>query len=165
MNCGGKVYLAPPLDKTNSTYYPHLPTGVDQHSTNEPPSLANSTTTTSEGRSPNTNPTPLDRGVHINKSPTTNASTTHTPPTSTNQSSTQPSQPAPNLCTPNSNGPREIHDHSQMLLCVFKEDSKKEKCYHVEDFAGLCPVWLIIKFSIAPSGASKDKRMYSFSKS
>jgi hypothetical protein len=51
-----------------------------------------------------------------------------------------------------------------MLLRVFKEDGMKEKCYHVEDFAGLYPVWPIIKFSMAPSGASKDERMNSISK-
>jgi hypothetical protein len=38
----------------------------------------------------------------------------------------------------------------------------KEKCYHVEDFAGLYPVWPIIEFSMAPTGASKDERMNSF---
>jgi hypothetical protein len=46
---------------------------------------------------------------------------------------------------------------------VFKEDGTKKKCYHVEDFAGLYPVWPIIEFSMAPSGASKDKRMNYFS--
>jgi hypothetical protein len=56
-----------------------------------------------------------------------------------------------------------IHDCSQMLLRVFKEDNTKEKCYHAEDFAGLYPVWPIIEFSMAPSGASKDERMNSFS--
>ncbi len=40
----------------------------------------------------------------------------------------------------------------------------KEKCYHVEDFAGLYPVWPIIEFSMAPTGTSKDERMNSFSK-
>jgi hypothetical protein len=139
--------LAPPPYKNNLTYYPNLPTGKDQHSTNKSFSLENSTTTTSEVGSPTTNPTPPDRGVHIYVSPTTIASTTHLPPTSTNQSSTKPSQSAPNLgmgCNPNSNGPREIHNCSQMLLRVFKEDGTKEKCYHVEDFAGLYPVWPII---------------------
>jgi hypothetical protein len=51
-----------------------------------------------------------------------------------------------------------------MLLRVFKEDGMKEKCYHIEDFAGLYPVWPIIEFSVAPTGTSKDKRMKFFSK-
>ncbi len=40
----------------------------------------------------------------------------------------------------------------------------QEKCYHVEDFAGMYPVWPIIDSSMAPTGASKDERMNSFSK-
>jgi hypothetical protein len=31
--------------------------------------------------------------------------------------------------------------------------------FHVKDFAGLFPVWLIIEFALAPSGAAKDKKM------
>jgi hypothetical protein len=40
----------------------------------------------------------------------------------------------------------------------------KEICYHVSDCAGLYPVWPIIKFSMAPTGAAKDKRMNLFTK-
>ncbi len=36
--------------------------------------------------------------------------------------------------------------------------------YHVVDFAGLYPVWLIIKFSMLPTGALKDDRMTSSTK-
>jgi hypothetical protein len=115
--------LAPPPDKNNSTYYPDSPTGINQHSTNKSPSLENSTTRISEGGSPTTNPTPPDRDVCINKSPATILPITHMPTTSTDLSSRKPSQPAPNLvvgCDPNSDGPREIHDCSQMLcVCVF----------------------------------------------
>jgi hypothetical protein len=32
------------------------------------------------------------------------------------------------------------------------------------DFAGLYPVWPIVKFSMAPNGATKDERMKSFIK-
>ena len=34
--------------------------------------------------------------------------------------------------------------------------------FHVEDFAGLFPVWPIIEFSLAPSGTSKDERMMQY---
>ncbi len=31
--------------------------------------------------------------------------------------------------------------------------------FHIEDFASLFPVWPIVELTLAPSGASKDKRM------
>jgi hypothetical protein len=65
---------------------------------------------------------------------------------------------------PNGECPKEIHDRSQLLLQVYSEDNMKETCYHVEDFAGLYPIWPIIEFSMAPTGNSKDKRMNSFFK-
>jgi hypothetical protein len=40
----------------------------------------------------------------------------------------------------------------------------KETSYHVTDFAGLYPVWPIIKFSMSPTGNTKDERMSSFTK-
>jgi hypothetical protein len=40
----------------------------------------------------------------------------------------------------------------------------KETSYHVSDFAGLYPAWPIIEFSMAPTGAAKDKRMNLFTK-
>jgi hypothetical protein len=40
----------------------------------------------------------------------------------------------------------------------------KETSYHVSDFDGLYPVWPIIEFSMAPTGAAKDKRMNLFTK-
>ncbi len=40
----------------------------------------------------------------------------------------------------------------------------KETSHHVSDFAGLYPVWPIIKFSMAPTRATKDKRMNLFTK-
>jgi hypothetical protein len=51
-----------------------------------------------------------------------------------------------------------------MLFRVFNDDGMKEIRYHVSDFAGLYPVWPIIKFSMAPMGAAKDKRMNLFMK-
>jgi hypothetical protein len=38
----------------------------------------------------------------------------------------------------------------------------KETAYHVIDFAGFYPIWPIVEFSMAPTGASKDERMASF---
>ncbi len=40
----------------------------------------------------------------------------------------------------------------------------KEIAYHVTDFAGFYPVWPIVEFSMAPTGATKDERMTSFIK-
>ena len=40
----------------------------------------------------------------------------------------------------------------------------KESCYHVTNFAGFYPVWRIVEFSMAPTGATKDERMSSFIK-
>ncbi len=59
---------------------------------------------------------------------------------------------------------KEVHDRTNMLFQVFSNNRMKEICYHVSDFAGLCPVWPIIEFSTAPTGAAKDKRMNSFTK-
>ena len=40
----------------------------------------------------------------------------------------------------------------------------KEFSYHVTNFVGLYLVWLIVEFSMAPTGATKDERMTSFIK-
>ncbi len=40
----------------------------------------------------------------------------------------------------------------------------KETSYHVTDCAGLYPVWPIIEFSMAPTGAAKDKKINLFTK-
>ncbi len=59
---------------------------------------------------------------------------------------------------------KEVHDCTNMLFRVFSDNGMKETSYHVSDFAGLYPVWPIIEFSMAPTGAVKDKRMNSFTK-
>jgi hypothetical protein len=59
---------------------------------------------------------------------------------------------------------KEVHDRTNMLFRVFNNDGMKEICYHVSDFAGLYPVWPIIKFSMAPMGVAKDKRINLFTK-
>jgi hypothetical protein len=38
----------------------------------------------------------------------------------------------------------------------------RETAYHVIDFAGFYPIWPIVEFSMAPTGAKKDERMTSF---
>jgi hypothetical protein len=57
-----------------------------------------------------------------------------------------------------------IYDQYQKLYRVFSEDGMKKTAYHVTDFAGFYPVWPIIEFSMAPTGATKDKRMTLFIK-
>jgi hypothetical protein len=74
-------------------------------------------------------------------------------------------EPEPKEASPMSESrPSEIHDRDQMLYHVFSKDGMKEIAYHVTDFAGLYPVWPIVEFSMAPSGATKDERMTSFIK-
>ncbi len=51
-----------------------------------------------------------------------------------------------------------------MFYPVFSNDRMKESEYHVTNFAGFYPVWPIVEFSMAPNGATKDKRMSSFIK-
>ncbi len=47
---------------------------------------------------------------------------------------------------------------------MFSEDGTKETSYYVTNFAGLYPVWPIIKFSMSPTGNTQDKRMSSFTR-
>jgi hypothetical protein len=51
-----------------------------------------------------------------------------------------------------------------MLYWVFSDDGMKETVYHLTNFAGFYPVWLIVGFSMAPNRATKNKRMPSFIK-
>jgi hypothetical protein len=59
---------------------------------------------------------------------------------------------------------REIYDRDQKLYRVFSNDGLKETAYHVIDFAGFYPIWPIVEFLMAPTGASKDKRMALFTR-
>ena len=63
---------------------------------------------------------------------------------------------------PTEGPPSKIHDRNQKLYQVFSKDGLRETAYHVTDFAGFYPVWPIVKFSMAPTGATKDERMTSF---
>jgi hypothetical protein len=65
---------------------------------------------------------------------------------------------------PTNKRPREIYDQDWKLYRVFSKDGMKETAYHVTDFAGFYPVWPIVEFSMAPTGATKDERMTSFIK-
>jgi hypothetical protein len=60
--------------------------------------------------------------------------------------------------------PKEIHDRSQKLICMFSDDGMEETSYHVIDFAGLYPIWPIVELSMSPTGNTKDERMSSFTK-
>ncbi len=57
-----------------------------------------------------------------------------------------------------------IYDQDQKLYRVFSEDGMKETAYHMTDFTGFYPLWPIVEFSMAPTGATKDKQMTSFIK-
>jgi hypothetical protein len=57
-----------------------------------------------------------------------------------------------------------IYDQDQKLYRVFSEDGMKKTAYHVTDFAGFYPIWPIVEFSMAPTGAMKDKQMTLFIK-
>ncbi len=59
---------------------------------------------------------------------------------------------------------KEVHNHTNKLFRVFSKDEMQETSYHISGFAGLNPIWPIIKFSMAPTGAAKDERMNSFIK-
>jgi hypothetical protein len=59
---------------------------------------------------------------------------------------------------------KEVHDCQNMLFTMYSDNGMKETSYHVMDFAGLYPVWPIIKFSMAPTGEAKEDRMNLFVK-
>ncbi len=53
-----------------------------------------------------------------------------------------------------------IHNKTNKVLKEMTGDHYIE--FHVEDFASLFPVWPIVELALAPSDASKDKRMNQF---
>ncbi len=53
-----------------------------------------------------------------------------------------------------------IHDKTNKVLKEMTGNHYIE--FHVEDFASLFPLWLIEELAVAPSNASKDKRMNQF---
>jgi hypothetical protein len=63
----------------------------------------------------------------------------------------------------NNGNNRVIHDNSNKLLKEMTGGHLTE--FHVKDFVGLFPIWLIVKLALAPSGASKDKRMTQYVRS
>jgi hypothetical protein len=56
-----------------------------------------------------------------------------------------------------------IHDKAIKLL---KEVKSRHEVYsyHIKDFAGLFPVWPIIKLAMSPTSQTKDERMTQFIK-
>jgi hypothetical protein len=56
----------------------------------------------------------------------------------------------------------EAHNRANKLFREYSNDGHKKTSFHVANFAGLTPIWPIIKFSVAPLGATKDKRIYLF---
>ncbi len=52
---------------------------------------------------------------------------------------------------------KDIHDKSHKVLKEMTGGHLTK--FHAKDFASLFPVWPIVKFALAPTGASKDKRM------
>jgi len=66
--------------------------------------------------------------------------------------------------TPSEDHPREILDRDNKLYRVYSDNGLKETAYHVVDFAGFYPIWPIVEFLMAPTGASKDERMASFTR-
>ena len=57
-----------------------------------------------------------------------------------------------------------MHDRANKLFREYSNDGHKETSFHIANFAGLTPIWPIIEFSMAPSGATKDERMNLFVK-
>jgi hypothetical protein len=119
---------------------------------------------------------PVSTGaVHIDKSPTHDHLPTPTAPTMATQPPqsilhkltdntlrSQLNDSSPNntqflLDSLNNGNNRVIHNKSNKLLKEMTGRHLTE--FHVKDFAGLFPVWPMIELALAPSGASKDKRM------
>ncbi len=58
--------------------------------------------------------------------------------------------------TPNDDNHKEIHGKTHLVFKEMTQDHVTE--YHVENYAGLFPIWPIVVVALSPSGASKDKR-------
>jgi hypothetical protein len=56
-----------------------------------------------------------------------------------------------------------ILDRNRRVLITLGDDGNK-KSFHVEDFAGLYPVWPIVEVAILPIGNAKEERMNMFVK-
>jgi hypothetical protein len=161
--------LVSPTDKNDHITNISSPTGVDtlQAGIFSPTNTANPSGNKQQQ-------TPSNKGVHINKT------AVHVEPTM------MPARSTPRRCksifhsstntrppdhededkglTTTTTQPKEIQDCSQKLFCVFSNDGTEEISYHVIDFAGLYPIWLIVEFSMSPTGNTKNERMSSFTK-
>jgi hypothetical protein len=175
-NSDAPGYLSPTIEKGNVPGPPDLPTGVDVQDEAYQATAHNVSPQGSE--TSDTQPSPRSRSVRT--SDTVHAKTTirgvtqgtyNSPETATRQLILMTSsRHSPTDRDPHEEGeedpptkerPREIHDQERKLYRVFSEDGMKETAYHVTDFAGFYPIWPIVEFSMAPTGATKDERMTS----
>ncbi len=172
-------YAAPNPDKDSPMKAPVLPTTVDIP--DGAPTTPEDSVTPQDNTTETVNQTSLpSRSVRISKTATTGTATGGTsqgtditPHNVTRQSillssarsaSTNKDLEDNNNNSPTNDRPQEIQDRDQKLYRVFSDDGLKETAYHVMDFAGFYLIWPIVEFSMAPTGASKDKRMVSFIK-
>jgi hypothetical protein len=173
--------LAPPTKKTSQITLPDLLTGVDIQDKDPQASVNN--VSPQESNASATQPTPPSRSVRICKtvitanSPegvmqgtATSPETIMRPSILTTPATTNATKEVKNVDEeddhdPSTAGlPSKMHNRDRKLYRVFSEDGMKETPYHVMDFGGFYPVWPIVKFSMAPTGTSKDKRMTLFIK-
>ena len=122
-------------------------------------------------------PSPSSRSIRISKTATTGTTTGGTPQgtaispnnathqlillSSARPASTNKDPKDDNDDSPTNDRPQEIHDRDQKLYRVFSNEGMEETAYHVMDFAGFY-VWRKVKFSMTPTGASKEERIASF---
>jgi hypothetical protein len=156
--------MAPPLEKTNQVTPLASSTGVNQ----QPIEVSSTTKNNGSKGSPQAR-------VHISKAVVTveaepmpaaptmsRRSILQSAPTGVSQGSN--SSISDDDTSQSKNHIKGVHDRTNMLFWVFNNNGMKEISYHISDFAGPYPVWPIIKFSMAPMGAAKDKRMNLFTK-
>jgi hypothetical protein len=178
-NSDAPGYLSPTIKKGNVPGPPDSPTGVDAQDEAHQATAHNVSPQGSD--TSDTQPSPRSRSVRI--SDTAYAKNTirgvtqgmyNSPETATCQLILMTSsRHSPTDRDPHEEGkedpptkerPREIHDQERKLYRIFSKDGMKETAYHVTDFARFHPVWPIVEFSMAPTGATKDERMTLFIK-
>jgi hypothetical protein len=170
--------LSSPTDKSGLMTSLDLPTGVDIQD-RAPQALTNKVSPQDSNTS-GIQPTPPSKSVRINETVITANSPVGVPQGMANSpkgvtrqsilmssSINAPADEEPeeyDASPPTKGPPSKIHNPNQKLYQVFSKDGLRETAYHVTDFAGFYPVWPIVKFSMAPTGATKDERMTSFIK-
>jgi hypothetical protein len=172
-------YLSPSIEKGILLASPDLLTGVDVQ--DGAPQATAHNVSPQESNTLETQPTPRSRSIRISDTIHTantiggvTQGTANSPETATRQlilmtsSRTAPTDKDPHKeddeDPPTDERLREIYDRDRKLYHLFSEDGMKETAYHVTDFANFYPVWQIVEFSMAPTGATKDERMTLFIK-